>query len=127
MQVGTEYEIYPTGIKGSLRRIQDGCVYAGSIESENNIFINDIILSDQEKGVGKRHFIIQFDKIKNNYFVKDLGDGMGTFIRLDKPLRLKPNYIISYGDSHMIVSLDSGVTPNLGLRFIDGPKTDEKL
>ncbi|CAG9318054.1 unnamed protein product [Blepharisma stoltei] len=124
MQIGTEYEIYPMGLKGSSRRIQDGCVYAGTLRFENNIIINDIILSENEKGVGKKHFLIQFDKYQKNYFLKDLGDGMGTFIRLDKPLKLKSNHIISFGDSHLVITIEQ---PNLCLKFIDGPKTEEKF
>jgi hypothetical protein len=36
---------------------------------------------------------------------RDLGDGSGTFVRIDnsKDLILKHGFIISYGDSHMVV------------------------
>lgn len=52
-----------------------------------------------------------------------MGEGMGTFIRVDFPIKLKSSYIVSFGDSHMIVQLDKEV---LTLRFIEGPKTDFK-
>lgn len=53
-----------------------------------------------------------------------MGEGMGTFIRLDRPLKLQNNFIISFGESHVIVQIE----PNcLGLRFLDGPRIEEKL
>ena len=41
-----------------------------------------------------------------SYFIRDLGDGSGTFVHLRKALPLKHGYIISFGDSHMVVQLD---------------------
>ena len=128
MIVGAEYEITPQGLKSSKRSIRDGCVYAGSVEKQGRVFINDIILPEREKGVGKRHFMIQHNKgefyiEKGSYLIKDMGEGMGTFIRIDKPVLLKTSYIISYGDSHMIIQIDDSM---LTLRFIEGPKIDFK-
>ena len=40
------------------------------------------------------------------YYIRDLGDGSGTFVHLKKPLSLKHGYIISFGDSHMVVQLN---------------------
>lgn len=128
MQVGKVYFIDSAGLKGSDRGSSDGLVYAGSLYYEGEKVINDILLPQSEKGVGKRHFLIQFKKFPGpGYFIKDLGDGMGTFIRLSQPLKLKNNYIISFGDSHMIVFIDCSNSSKLTLKFIDGPKVDEKL
>jgi hypothetical protein len=52
-----------------------------------------------------------------------MGEGLGTFIRLDRPFKLQNLNIVSFGDSHMIVSLDGNF---VSLRFIQGPKTDYK-
>ena len=129
MIVGTQYDIYPYGLKASQRNLKDGCVYAGSVEKSSNSRVNDIVLPEKEKGVGKRHFMIQFIKGKNYkdngaYMIKDLGEGMGTFIRLDKPLKLQNNFIVSFGESHVIVQVENS---SLVLRFIDGPRNEEKL
>jgi hypothetical protein len=129
MLVGTQYEIYPYGLKSSQRNLKDGCVYAGSAEKSNGVRINDIVLPEKEKGIGKRHFMIQYVKGKRDidiggYMIKDMGEGMGTFIRLDKPLKLQNNFIVSFGDSHVIVQLEGST---LHLRFIDGPRNEEKL
>ena len=62
MTIGSQYEIFPYGLKSSQRNIKDGCVYAGSLEKNGSIIINDILLPDSEKGIGKRHFMVQFIK-----------------------------------------------------------------
>jgi hypothetical protein len=126
LQVGKIFAISPEGLKNSDRtNAGDGCVYAGSLYYEQDKIVNDVVLPQSEKGVGKRHFMIQ--NKQDAYFLKDLGDGMGTFIRLNKPLRLKSNYIISFGDSHMIVVIENLPPPRLVIKFIDGPKVDQKL
>jgi hypothetical protein len=64
MIVGAEYEITPQGLKSSKRSLKDGCVYAGSVERQGRVVLNDIILPEREKGVGKRHFMIQYNRGK---------------------------------------------------------------
>lgn len=43
---------------------------------------NDIILKNDET-IGRSHFRIRFDPVKNSYFMKDMGDGSGTFMRIE--------------------------------------------
>ena len=58
--------------------------------------------------------VIKYNMDNKSYYLRDLGDGSGTFVRLDVPLVslayfvdhlqiLKHGYIISFGDSHMVV------------------------
>lgn len=128
MVVGTEYEISPQGLKFSKRSVKDGCVYAGSLEKQGRAIVNDLILPDQEKGIGRRHFMINYNKGKKysengTYSIKDMGEGLGTFIRIDRPIKIKNSYIFSFGDSHLIVNIQDN---QLALRFIEGPKADYK-
>ena len=128
MIIGSEYEINPQGLSTSNRNIKDGCVYAGSLEKQGRVFINDIVLPEKEKGIGKRHFLIKHDKGNEHkehtsYYLKDLGEGMGTFIRIENPIKLKSSYIISFGESHLITNINK---KTLIIRFIDGPKVDYK-
>ncbi|OMJ83356.1 hypothetical protein SteCoe_15759 [Stentor coeruleus] len=126
MQPGKIYNICPIGLINSDRtKSGDGCLYAGSLYYEDGKIINDILLPQSEKGIGKRHFMIHYKD--ESYFLKDLGDGMGTFIRLSRPLALQNNYIISFGDSHMIIVIEHNTSPKLILKFIDGPKVDQKF
>ena len=56
-------------------------------------------------GIGKRHMVIKYSIDDKRYYLRDLGDGSGTFIRVEnrKDLILKHGFIVSYGDSHMVV------------------------
>lgn len=88
---------------------------------QNNEIINDIIL--QEVGFGERHFLIKFDYDQKKYFLKDRGEGTGTFIKIESPIQLMHGFIVSFCDSHMVVSfLNKNI---LQLKFLDGPKTDQ--
>jgi hypothetical protein len=80
--------------------------------------------------------IIKYSIVDKRYFLRDLGEGSGTFVKIESPLLLKNGYIISFGDSHMTVSFyqdPSQLKQNprlqrfnrIQLKFIDGPKTDK--
>ena len=71
-------------------------------ENEQNI------ISEKQQvvgGIGKRHMVIKYNDVDKRYYLRDLGDGSGTFVRIDnsKDLILKHGFIVSYGDSHMVV------------------------
>lgn len=51
--------------------------------------------------------IIKYNLADKRYYLRDLGDGSGTFMKIQKPLPLKNGYIISFGDSHMTVKFDA--------------------
>ena len=59
--------------------------------------INDIVLSSEEPGIGKQHMLIDFRADRYGYFIRDLGHGTGTFIKLEESLILKTDFIISFG------------------------------
>lgn len=39
-----------------------------------------------DTGIGKRHMVIKYNLDNREYYLRDLGDGSGTFVRLDVPL-----------------------------------------
>ena len=130
LQKETVLKINPTGLENSLRNKQDGLTFLGSLEKEGEEYSNDFIIPDSEPGVGKHHLVIRYNPLSRSYCLKDLGEGTGTFVRLDNPLMLKNGYIISFGDSHMVVQLqgeaDANIlNSNLTVRFLDGPKIDQ--
>ena len=78
----------------------------------------------------KRHFLIKYNKETKGYYLRDLGDGNGTFVRLDTSLQLKTGYIISFGDSHMFIQITDDFNESfskLEIKFLDGPKTDQSF
>lgn len=59
-----------------------------------------------------RHFQIEFKLEKSTYYIKDLGIGYGTFIRLDYTLviitlikALRDNFLINIGETFMVVNI----------------------
>lgn len=87
-------------------------------------------------GIGKRHMVIKYNIDDKQYYLRDLGDGSGTFIRVDnrKDLILKHGFIVSYGDSHMVVQFSGDFHPEtrelihkITLKFLDGPKIDKSF
>lgn len=50
-----------------------------------------------DTGIGKRHMVIKYNLDNREYYLRDLGDGSGTFVRLDVPLVRKiKNLTIKY-------------------------------
>jgi hypothetical protein len=130
--VGIYYQINACGLIGlEGRGRKDGCVLVGSQEYANNIDepYNDIVFDPNDNfKIGKRHFLIKYNMETTGYYLRDLGDGNGTFVRLDNPLFLKTGYIISFGDSHMFIQISedsADETSKLEIKFLDGPKTDQ--
>lgn len=116
---GTVYNINACGFVDSARKGNDGYVYMG------HEFGNDIVVPKGEPGMGKRHLIIKYSMDGKCYFIKDMGEGTGTFVKIESPFILKHGYIISFGDSHVVINLR--FTGKIQLRFLDGPKTDQTL
>ena len=49
--------------------------------------------------------MIKYDIQRQTYFLRDLGEGSGTFVKVpSEGIILKNGYIISFGDTHMTVN-----------------------
>ena len=75
--------------------------------------------------MGSVHFVIQYQVSKKAYFIKDCGNGTGTFVKVEHELPLEHGFMFTFGESHMIVSLAKQDT--IEIRFFGGPKQDEML
>lgn len=58
--------------------------------------------------------------------MKDQGQGSGTFIKLIQPVSVKKGYIISFGDSHMVIDFTVD-GQRMILSFLEGPKQGESF
>ncbi len=58
------------------------------------------MVPQEERGFGKRHFLIKYDTEKKTYYLKDLEEGTGTFIKIAPKWALRNNSVISFGDIH---------------------------
>jgi len=105
-------------VEGSLRGQLDGVTYFGSKKKSKAIdgemempeIMNDYVirskdtdLNDKHRG---RHFQIEYSIDSNSYKIRDLGIGFGIFARLDQPLLLRDNNLISMGTSFLIINME---------------------
>lgn len=75
------------GLVGSKRNKSDGCTIIGSQDASlSGEVFNDFVISNADTGIGKRHMVIKYSLDNKSYYLRDLGDGSGTFVRLDIPL-----------------------------------------
>jgi hypothetical protein len=107
VEIGTVVVIGPLGLEGSKRAKMDGKAYFGSKLKDGVEIVNDFIVDEAPKGFGGRHFLIKYQITKQKYSISDLGDGSGTFVRIDSSISLKDGYIVSYGNSHMTIHYNS--------------------
>lgn len=145
---GTVLDINAQGLVGSQRSKNDGCTILGSLKqsAKGDVYNDFVIQQDENDGIGDRHMIIKYNMADRQYYIRDLGKGSGTFVRLDVPLTLKNGFIISFGTSHLTVNFFQGEARRRGtggemeqsqskqgtsssdriqLKFIDGPKLDQ--
>ena len=74
-------------------------------QNETNFKNNVILKNDGSRSIGDCHFRIRYCPYKNKYLIKDMGDGSGTFVKVEDPVILQSGTIICIGVSHIIVGL----------------------
>ena len=121
---GTKLLITKDGLKeNSLRNMKDGIVYFGyvdDIENNNeneNTAIDYLLpqkkyLNNSEINIDSytgRYFQIAYNPLNNNFFLRDLGNGLGTFVKITDKLYLKDNILINIGDSYFVINFNPSV------------------
>lgn len=66
--------------------------------------MNDVIFKAEESGFGKRQFKIVYSAQEDKYYIKDLGDNKGTFVRVDKQIPIHQGNIFTFGEFHIAIS-----------------------
>ena len=127
--LGTKLKIDKNGLmEGSLRNKKDNITYFGYMDIDNiNNYDESIIVDyilpqkqykneddNEEKYIG-RYFQISYNLILKNYYIRDLGYGLVTFIKIKDPLLLKDNFLISIGDSYLVINLENSDEKDLVL------------
>jgi len=124
-------KINALGLEGSLRKKHDGITYIGSVLHEGSQVLNDFVIPEDSTSLGRRHLMIRYNPSTRKYLLKDLGEGSGTFVKIDIPIPVKQGYIVSFGESHMVTQFDQSpssyllLRDNITLKFLDGPKVDQ--
>ena len=99
-------EIDPYGYTNSKREKKDGITYFG-YQSENITIDYQLKNGDrffQEDNFIGRHFMIKFNPDDLNYYIKDLGRGFGTFIKIQEWTELKNNLLLNIGENYIVFS-----------------------
>lgn len=79
--------------------------------------------------INKRNFLIKYRVEKQGYYLKDLGEGSGTFVKVDKPLIVSTGFLVSFGDSHLVADTyedEQGVS-HITIKFGEGPLEGQEL
>ena len=99
-------EIDPFGYINSKRIKKDGITYFGF---QGGDFEVDYQLKNMngnyEDTFNGRHFMIKFNPDDLNYYIKDLGRGFGTFIKIQEWTELKNNLLLNIGENYIVFSL----------------------
>ena len=78
-----------------------------------------------ETTVGVNHILLEYRSAAKGFYVKDNGSEAGTFLKIERPLKLKQGYIFAFGESSMaIASLEEA---KILLKFLGGSKEDKSL
>ena len=105
-------------MEGSLRGKKDGVTYFGSKkkarpfgeDNQKPEIVNDYVIRNTDAEINNkhrgRHFQIEYCIDSNSYKMRDLGVGFGVFVRIDQPLILRDNHLISMGTSFLIINME---------------------
>lgn len=79
--------------------------------------------------VNRRNFVIKYRLEKQGYYLKDLGEGSGTFVKVDKPLIVSTGFLVSFGDSHLVADTSEDEEGNsvITIKFGEGPLEGQEL
>ena len=108
----TIIEINLFGYINSKRKIKDGITYFGTYLGEGDDIGNNIDVDIQnnenndDDSLYGRHFVIKFNPDNLNYYIKDLGRGTGTFIKIQEWTEIKNNFLLNIGDNYLILSFE---------------------
>ena len=126
LPIGLQLHIDEFGLKNSLRNEADGITYFGFQTEESlntNLYIDYLVPpKDQEydeQFVGK-HFQIRYDNDTKTYYIKDLGNGFGTFIKLNDEEKIKDNLLINIGETYIVFSFNIDNEKELIIKLFTG-------
>ena len=131
---GLKIHITKDHLENSLRNMNDGKIYFGFQKdlnlSEERPYIDYLLLpKDNEyddKFIGV-HFQIKYDENNFKYYIKDLGSGYGTFVKLIEPIKIKNNLLINIGDTFIVFTINENEEKNdiLILKIFTGNEQSE--
>ncbi len=121
LRQGKCFVLTRAGLQQSSRLLKDGRTIIGT-DTETC----DIVLGAEDPELGKMHFVIEYSQATENFLIKDLGDGNGTFMKIEDSHALHDGDVLAFGLSYAGVQIQSqGTGSTLTLRFYEGPRASE--
>ena len=131
---GLKLHINKDHLENSLRNENDGKIYFG-FQKDINVLNEkpyiDYLLQPKDNDYDNKfigiHFEIRYDENNYKYYIKDLGAGYGTFIKIIEPLKIKNNLLINIGDTFIVFSFKENGEKNniLVLKIFTGNEQSE--
>ena len=126
LPIGLQLHLDEFGLKNSIRNKGDGFTYFGfqTEESLNTEPFIDYLLGpkDQEydEQFAGKHFQIRYDNDTKKYYIKDLGNGFGTFIKLINEQKIKDNLLINIGETYIVFSFNNDNENEIIIKLFSG-------
>lgn len=104
-------EIDPFGYVNSKRQKKDGITYFGyEVGQERGDLCVDFVMKNSDNyfyddAFNGRHFMIKYNPDELIYYIKDLGRGFGTFIKIQEWTELRNNLLLNIGENYIVFSL----------------------
>ena len=131
---GLRLHINKDRLENSLRNENDGKIFFG-FQKDINVLNEkpyiDYLLQPKDNDYDNKfigiHFEIRYDENNSKYFIRDLGSGYGTFIKLVAPIKIKNNLLINIGDTFIVFSFkeNGDNKDNLILKIFTGNEQSE--
>lgn len=115
----SQIDITSKGLEFGRRGVKDGCAYFGSALMRTKSPGNDYVWPSPEEGLGGQHFAIRFDKAIQHFLLRDMGEGNGTFLRVQNWRVVTSKSVISFENSHTLVEILG--ENRLQVAFLEGP------
>ena len=129
---GLKLHIKKDKLENSLRNGNDGKIFFGYEENNNDNLPEgqriDYLLMPKDNEYNDKfigiHFMIKYNEDKFKYYIKDLGCGYGTFIKLINRLKIVNNLLINVGDTFIVFALNKE-NDQLILKLFTGDEQSE--
>jgi len=96
-------------LENSLRNKKDGYTYFGCSDAQGEVdFVIQKNYQDQDLDYNKdrgKFFKIYFNVKDSKYYIKDLGSGFGTFLKISNDFVLSNNSLVNIGDSYIVITI----------------------
>ena len=132
--IGRVLTINPQGLLESKRRVFDGVSYFGSIDKNSEEEVNDFTLPEECGGLTPKHFKIFYKKDENEYYLQDLEEDVGTFLKVENYLVILNLFQIvqngdmySFGNFHLIVNFNNSIDSILNVQLTEAREVTESL